>query len=67
MAQHSDPDAVAKKRTGPKVGDIVWIACRATEGCEGNSAKISLNQRTENGRLIRYTCQTCNKPFHITQ
>lgn len=48
----------------------VWIACRATPGCEGNYAVIVWNKQVMDGMLplgnsIRYRCTTCNRPFHV--
>lgn len=49
---------------------VVWIACRATPGCEGNQAVIVFNKTLHDGMLpqgtaIRYRCTTCKKPFHV--
>lgn len=51
-----------------KEGDIVWLACRAGHGCEGNSAKIVFLFPTSlfSGRTTRYECQKCKKVFQIT-
>ena len=64
--------------TQPKAGDIVWVACRAKNACEGQQAEIVFlrshgapaSHGTFNaaagGRTIRYKCLTCGQPFHIT-
>ena len=52
----------------PSVGQEVWIACRATSGCEGKIARIEIlfPQSGNGGRSTRYKCLTCNRHFHIT-
>lgn len=52
----------------PEAGDIVWVACRAYEGCEGKTAKIEIlfPQAANGARVTRYICQTCLRPFHLT-
>lgn len=52
----------------PTVGQIVWIACRASPGCEGKNAKIEIMfpQAANGARVTRYICQTCLRPFHIS-
>jgi hypothetical protein len=71
MADQQQPTQPEKK--------IVWIACRATEGCTGNQAEIvfaRVNQSSlpgggfvpvMGGKSIRYRCLTCNRPFHVSQ
>lgn len=61
----------------PKVGDKVWVACRATEGCEGKYSEIMFIRKQGQdisyanstpalgGHLIRYKCCTCGKPFPV--
>ena len=61
----------------PQEKKIVWMACRATEGCKGNQAEIVFIQTSASnlpgggfvpeagGRSIRYKCLTCGKPFHV--
>jgi hypothetical protein len=65
---------VNEKSQEPK--KTVWIACRATEGCNGNLAIIeqtfdhllSNGQNSINsGVSIRYVCQTCGRAFHVTR
>ena len=59
----------------PATGDAakpVWLACRATPGCEGKYAKLSWRKKlmdgmVERGETFRYRCTTCNKVFHITR
>ena len=52
----------------PEVGQIVWIACRATPNCEGKSARIEIlfPQNEQGGRSTRYLCLVCKRAFHIT-
>jgi len=57
----------------------VWIACRATPGCQGHQAVILWQHRFDpagiqgvkiadgSGKAIRYRCLTCNHDFHIQQ
>ncbi len=56
---------------------IVWIACRAKQGCPGNHAELiasrSLTQAAsgafepvQGGRFTRYRCQTCMGNFAIS-
>lgn len=60
-----------------KKSNVVWIACRAKEGCPGNQAEILANRPIQNGssgafeisqggRVTRYRCQTCTGSFTIT-
>ena len=56
---------------------IVWIKCRASEGCEGNQAEIVFVHNASpvsgdgsfipeaGGRSVRYKCTTCGNPFHV--
>lgn len=52
----------------PEVGQIVWVACRATDNCEGKSARIEIlfPQAANGARVTRYICMTCGRPFHIS-
>ena len=52
----------------PKVGQVVWVSCRATPGCEGKSSRIDILFPPNGfaGRSTRYICLTCKQPFHIT-
>lgn len=54
----------------------VWIACRATEGCDGNIAVI--DQETDHelpmgketahgGKSVRYVCRKCGRAFHVNR
>lgn len=43
----------------------VWISCRATQGCEGRQAVMTLKGNIAQGRYIRYKCLTCNRAFNI--
>ena len=56
---------------------VVWIKCRASEGCEGNQAVIVFSRAhstvqgggfipAAGGRMTRYRCLTCGKSFHVT-
>lgn len=53
-------------------GKVVSIACRATTGCKGDQAHMKVLKQNNlgglagGGRLIRYTCKTCGKPFTIS-
>ena len=50
---------------------VVWMSCRATEGCEGKQAYITLMKRNPitagGGTSYRYRCTTCNGVWHITR
>lgn len=46
--------------------EIVWIACRATKGCEGKQAVVVFRKKTgAGGHAARYRCLSCNGSFHI--
>lgn len=56
---------------------IVWISCRAKEGCTGTQAEMTLIRRhfgsvegtfapDQGGGTTRYRCQTCGGTFTIT-
>jgi len=57
---------------------IVWMSCRASEGCEGKQAEIVWSKAAQpvnpgggfnpqaGGRSIRYRCLTCGQPFHVS-
>ena len=46
---------------------IVWIACRAKQGCEGKQAKVVMQTKTPGGGCAtRYRCMTCGGAFHIS-
>jgi len=51
-----------------KEGDIVFMPCRGTPGCEGRRAKVVMFMPINifSGRTTRYLCLTCNRHFHIT-
>jgi len=59
------------KKTPPKPQPkteekIVWIACRATRGCEGQQAVMVFRHKSGGGgHNARYRCTTCNGSFHI--
>lgn len=47
--------------------EVVWMACRATQGCKGNHAKVEMKHTVPMaGTSIRYKCLTCNKSFFVT-
>lgn len=57
--------------------NIVWIACRAKEGCTSNQAEVIMNAPrfssvegefvpVHGGRMTRYRCQGCNRVFTIS-
>ena len=52
----------------PEVGQVVWVACRATPNCEGKQSRIEIMfpQAENGGRATRYVCLTCGRAFHIT-
>ena len=64
--------------TEAKKPEIVWVACRAREGCEGKQAEVVFSRAhnatmpnggflpVAGGRTIRYTCLTCKGSFHIS-
>lgn len=44
----------------------VWVSCRATNGCEGKKAWVTIHQKNPGGgSTTRYKCCTCNRPFFI--
>ena len=48
----------------------VWMACRATPGCEGKYAvlvwrKPVMDGMVPQGESFRYRCLTCQQAFHI--
>jgi hypothetical protein len=48
----------------------VWMACRATKGCEGKYAILVWRKPVKDGMVplgesFRYRCTTCQQPFHI--
>lgn len=57
---------------------LVWIACRATEGCDGTQATMmaSRNHQTVDfgggftpaagGKSTRYRCSSCKRDFVVT-
>jgi len=60
----------------PTSKKTVWMACRATEGCEGNLAVIDHefnhdiqmgNDTAYGGKTVRYVCQKCGRAFHISR
>lgn len=50
--------------------NVVWMACRAREGCEGKYAKLTLTKThsllSGGGTWRRYQCQTCGGVWQIT-
>jgi len=47
-------------------GKIVWVACRAKQGCDGQQAVMVFNKKTGGGgAAVRYRCKTCGGAFHI--
>lgn len=46
--------------------EVVWVACRAKNKCEGKQARV-LFKKNEGmgGTRIQYVCKTCNTPFSI--
>ena len=51
----------------PDVGKQVWVKCRGSRPCGGNTAKIAIVFKLKTGgKSIRYRCTDCNGVFHIT-
>lgn len=49
-----------------KVGQVVWVACRAVQGCEGRYALIvSILDTRSSGRVVRYRCEKCKRSFQV--
>jgi len=56
----------------------VWVACRATGGCQGDYAIVVLDRNLSpsggrgsfnpdvSGKVVRYRCLTCNQTFGVT-
>jgi hypothetical protein len=66
-----DTDTKKEKKApvpAPPVAEkIVWIACRAKQGCEGKQAKVVMQNKTPGGgSATRYRCLTCGGSFHIS-
>ena len=50
-----------------KVNKQVWMACRATPGCQGKEALIVFRTKlATGGKTIRYRCLGCKGSFHVT-
>ncbi len=45
---------------------IVWVACRATQKCNGQRAKQLRHVKTEGGgHITHYRCLSCKKKFVV--
>ena len=64
-----EPKQTPQKKT-------VWIACRATPGCDGNVAVLEQEfdhqvmigkESAYGGKAIRYVCQKCGRAFHVNR
>lgn len=48
------------------VGKEVWVTCRASNPCGGNSAIILLvKSMGGGGRIARYQCKKCKRKFNV--
>lgn len=55
------------KHHHPKVGEKLWIGCRATPDCPGKYAiLLRSHELPEGGTTFRYRCDTCKRQFGIT-
>lgn len=51
----------------PRVGKMVWIACRASHNCPGRNCEIRRAFKLpQGGQSIHYKCHSCKKGFTIT-
>lgn len=51
----------------PRIGKTVWMACRASNGCEGRNCEVKRTFKLPTGgQSIHYKCLSCNKGFTIT-
>lgn len=48
-----------------QVGDVVWMACRAAEGCDGKNAELVQIRKVNGSNAYRYRCQSCKRLFMI--
>jgi hypothetical protein len=63
MPSNVPPPKPKPKNTKPK--RKVWVACRATHGCEGQQCEVAWEKKSPGGgRNIRYKCLTCGGAFH---
>lgn len=55
-------------------GKVVWAACRATPGCEGNFAELVSNSSSplnaaiissSGSKRVRYRCTKCRRSWHV--
>jgi len=45
---------------------IVWVACRASDKCEGQRSEQIRHLKTDGGgHISHYRCQTCKKKFVV--
>lgn len=59
-------DQKPKPETPKPPKKMVWVACRATPGCEGKQATVVFSKKTPGGGSVtRYKCGTCGGAFHI--
>ena len=49
----------------PQIGSVVWMACRAVQGCEGKNAKLIQVRKVNGSTAFRYRCQSCKRLFTI--
>ena len=60
----------APPKPAPKdkdAGKVVWISCRARDGCDGKQAIYVMKHKLpQGGTSYRYRCKTCGGAFHIT-
>lgn len=60
------PKKQPPKPQKPSGGEIIWMACRAKQGCTGQQARVVFKQKQPGGGIAaRYRCLTCGGSFHI--
>jgi len=64
------PNLVPQPSAPGKDQNVVWMACRAREGCEGKYARMTLIKTNPlvagGGTWRRYQCETCGGVWSFT-
>ena len=48
-----------------KVGDTIWLSCRAVASCEGKQTKLVQIRKVNGSTVYRYRCCSCKRLFQI--
>ena len=55
------------QRVKQSVGEVQWVACRASESCDGNQSLVlmvkDIPAQQGGGTAIHYRCQKCKHRF----